>query len=100
MKKISLIAVIGILISMLAGCGQSALVGRWTDTNGGYFEFFSDGTYTSSESNYSGDYSTDGDRLRLSGVLVNDVTLSYKVKGNELIIYSEDGDMSKVFTKE
>ena len=89
MKKFSLIAVIGILIAMLAGCGKSPLVGRWKDRSGGYLEFFSDGTYTM-DSYGSGDYSTDGERLRMSDEFGEDETFSYKVRGNELILYYEE----------
>ena len=44
-------------------------------------EFFKDGTYESDDANYDGSYSIEGDRIKFSGVLVEPVTLSYKIDG-------------------
>lgn len=40
----------------------------------------SDGTYVSDSANYDGTYSTDGNRLRISGILVSDRTFTFNDK--------------------
>ena len=47
-------------------------------------EFFKDGTYESDDANYDGSYSIEGDRIKFSGVLVEPVTLSYKIDGDKV----------------
>lgn len=91
-------------ISVLAACASSkSLSGRWIRTDGNakfsHIEFFSDGTYASSSSNYNGSYSIDGDRLRLSGILVEPLTYTFKVSKNTLTFYSGD-NVQAVFEKE
>ena len=98
MKK-SLVTITSILLiavlclTALCACGspQDALAGKWTKSDGSIMfsnvEFFKDGTYASDSSNYDGSYSVDGDRIKFSGVLVDPVTLSYKIDGNKLFFY-------------
>lgn len=64
-----------------------------------YLEFFSDGTYKSDYPNYYGSYSVDGNRLRMSGVLVEDVTVNYEVNDNNLI-FTNDGREKPIATFE
>lgn len=100
MKKIiSLLAAIFMVISITAcGSSKSAIVGQWK--NGSFkMEFFSDGTYTSTDSNHFGSYSIDGDRIRLEGVLVEDWTYDFKIKGDTLTFYYDNGG-SLELTKE
>lgn len=97
--RVTAVAVIlTICITVFAACGNPAdkLVGRWSKTSGGtsinYLEFFSDKTYKSDYSNYNGSYSIDGNRIRLSGVLVEDMTMNFEVNGDNLIFYSDNGN--------
>lgn len=103
LNKKRIIGIIGvvlcavILIFLFSRCGGAPLVGQWEATGDnvmylGYMpikelEFFSDGTYTSNSPNYSGNYSIEGNRLKLSGILVSPETLSFKVRGNILSLY-------------
>lgn len=95
-KSISaILLVFALCLTTLCACGspQDALAGRWTKIDGGIMfsnvEFFKDGTYESDDANYDGSYSIDGDRIKFSGVLVNPVTLSYKIDGDKLYFYRE-----------
>lgn len=95
MKKFLSIILAVILTISIASCGGNKLAGKWIAENGGTFsgiEFFSDGTYSSSESNYSGGYSTDGNRIRLNGILMPDITFTFKVKGDKLTFTDDHGD--------
>lgn len=47
------------------------------------------------KANYFGSYTAENGRLRLDGVLMEDLVFSYELKGDTLIIYddvNEDGD--------
>lgn len=95
------------LVATLVGCSSSTskIVGRWTKTEGrgfSYLEFFSDGTYTSDHVNYEGNYSIDGDRLKLSGILVEAKTYTFEIKGDTLSLYtgSESDSLIAVYEKE
>lgn len=100
MKKIiSVILVTVLILALLASCGSpsSKIVGRWTEVTDdrklfSYIEFFSDSTYISSDPNYSGHYSIDGNRIKLSGILMEDLAGDFEIKGNTLIL---DGDEYK-----
>ncbi|MCI5655374.1 MAG: hypothetical protein SOT80_03540 [Candidatus Pseudoruminococcus sp.] len=101
----SLILIATLLIT-LAACssGDSGIVGRWKKTEGGefsYLEFFSDGTYKSSSANYEGGYSIDGNRLKLSGILVESKTYTFKIEGDTLFLYysSKSNSPTAVFKK-
>lgn len=89
----SIILIAVLCITALCACGspQDALAGRWTKTDGGIMfsnvEFFKDGTYSSDHANYDGAYSIEGDRIKFTGVLVDPVTLSYKIDGDKLFFY-------------
>ncbi len=95
------LALVTVAVTMLASCGGSNLTGRWQDTESSrhYLEFFSDGTYKSDDVNYAGSYSVDGDRMRLSGILMEDITCTFKVSGDTLTIYDDDGEVSSVLKK-
>ncbi len=85
-----------LFISILSGCSNStpkSLSGRYEregNADFSYIEFFSDGKYTSSKSNYEGDYSIDGNRLRLEGILVSSRTYYFKVSGDILMLSSDE----------
>ncbi len=101
MKKLSLILATILSIVMLAGCGGNDLVGRWEDKNSGKFlEFFNDGNYTSDQTNYSGSYSVEGNRVRLSGILMPDKVYTFDISGDELTTYYEDGSVARVYVKQ
>lgn len=95
MKKIKLLTVAGLLMAMLTACGGSSVVGRWEADNSYIhkLEFFSDGTYKSSDANYYGSYSAESGRLRLGGVLMPDKTYKYDIKGKTLTLYFDNGDV-------
>lgn len=94
------------LLLMLAGCGGApkSLSGRYEGEKGSafsYLEFFSDGKYTSSHSNYEGNYSIDGNRIRLEGILVDSKIFYFKTSGNTLeLSYDEDFKSSQVYKKQ
>lgn len=103
MRKFKLFLVVGLMVALLSACGSSAsaLVGRWEAIDKGVkvdygrlseLEFFSDGTYTSDSSNYSGGYSVDGDRMRISGIIASSYSFSFDVSGSTLTIYDDEGD--------
>ena len=100
---------IGIICFAVAICfftfpRNTSLSGRWEPVEGrkpsiGYLEFFKDGTYVSGHSNYEGNYSVDGKRIRLQGVLVDSLTYTYKIKEDKLTLFYSDGDEYCVFEK-
>lgn len=49
------------------------------------------GTYASNQSNHNGTYSVDGDRLRISGILVEDKTFTFQLKGDKLYLDASNG---------
>ena len=102
MKILKTLAFVIATITILTSCGGSKLTGRWQDTESSrhYLEFFSDGTYKSDDVNYAGSYSVDGDRMRLSGILMEDITCTFKVSGNRLTIYNDDGEVLSVLEKQ
>lgn len=109
MKKILPLLIIVVVITTLIGCNSSSssIVGRWSgdsisiERGGSIYEleFFSDGTYTSSHSNYTGSYSISGNRLKLAGLLVSDLTYNFKIHGNTLTFYSDNGNVLYEFKK-
>lgn len=107
LKPAAVLALTVVLVVTLVGCGSStsSIVGRWNKTEGSgfsYLEFFSDGTYTSSHVNYEGNYSIDGDRLKLSGILVEAKTYTFEIKGDTLSLYtsSESDSPTAVYEKD
>lgn len=105
MKKIKLFSVITMLLVLLTSCGgKSALVGHWERENShgtlNEFDFFSNGMYTSDHSNYEGQYSVDGDRLMLQGVMVDSLTYTFKINGKKMTLYYTDGDRGEMATYE
>lgn len=101
---VSILSVV-LLLASLAGCGSKSpsdlIVGQWeipeevenagTTSKLVQLEFFSDGTYTSNRSNYSGDYSIDGDRIKLNGVLAEPLTFTFGLEEDTLTFYYDDG---------
>lgn len=79
------------------------LTGRWelTEDSSGfdYIEFFSNGSYVSSHSNYEGGYQVDGNRMLLEGDLVDDKVFTFKIKGKTLNFYNDEGELFSVFQK-
>lgn len=96
-KVLSVVLTIALLSTFIVACSKSSsLVGTWkkVDTKAGSngftkFEFFSDGTYSSNQVNYSGNYSVDGDRLKLSGILVETKTFTFEIEGDTLKLYTD-----------
>lgn len=96
-RIISIFSIITLLLLLLCSCGGSSLVGHW-ETDGTVerpqfckeLDIFSDGTYSSDESNYSGKYSVDGSRIKFEGILVSAETFNFKASGKTLTLY--DGD--------
>ena len=114
LKKIltSILSVI-ILVALLTGCGSKSpsdlIVGRWiipgeednirTTFSLVALEFFSDGTYTSNLSNYSGNYSIDGDSIKLAGILVEPLTVTFELDENTLTFYSDNGEYMREYQR-
>ena len=102
MRKINFVVVLCMVICMLCCCNSSKtmLSGKWEAVDNGVrvdgtslveLEFFSDGTYTSNSSNYEGNYSIDGDRIRLSGILVSSCTFKFNISKGSLTLYYDNG---------
>ncbi len=110
MKKTKVLSVILsciLIIGLFAACGNKnpkSLSGRYVGEENAqfsYLEFFSDGKYTSSHSNYEGNYSIDGNRIRLEGVLVDSRIYYFRVKGKTLeLSYDEDFEKTYVYVKQ
>ncbi len=93
-KITGLAVLLALLVAMAAGCGASEkkLVGHWEPADGEschfrYIYFYSDGTYSTSSSNYQGTYTAENGNLRLSGYLADDYNATYWFEGDELIIH-------------
>jgi len=105
-KFIKCVSVVVVAVCLFAGCSktpQEELAGRWEVEGKGkfdYLEFFEDGTYVSDESNYEGDYSISGDRIKLEGVLVDSKTYTYEVSGDKLTLYNNDGEVAAEYNRE
>ena len=96
-----------LLTFLLNACGSKSpsdlIVGQWivpgeedragTTSQLVALEFFSDGTYTSNRSNYSGGYSIDGDRIKLDGVLAESLTFTFELDDDTLTFYYDDGEI-------
>lgn len=103
MKKFKLFLVLGIMLGLLSACGsaESKLVGQWEDADGSKIseiEFFCDCTYTTNHPNYISRYSVHGDRIKLAGLLVEDLTYDIKVNSNILKFY-DTGEVEYEYTK-
>ncbi len=93
MKKLTILIAALLTLTIFTACGGSNLTGRWTSVDGDYYiEFFSDGTYITDDANYSGDYSAENGRMKLSGILVPDLVFSYTKSGNTLKLTDESGE--------
>ena len=103
MKPAKILIAAGLLTVLLTACGaDSSIEGRWEIPGRGdetstsdlvKLEFFDDGTYVSNRSNYAGSYSVDGDRLRLEGIMVEPVAVTFEVNGDSLTFYNDDGEI-------
>lgn len=106
MKKILSVIMIAVLTISIVACGSSskALVGRWEynssqskwskgDVRLSELEFFSDGTYSSNIDGYSGTYTIENNRLRLSisGYSRKDMIRSYSFDQGKLILDDDQG---------
>ncbi len=98
MKKLKILIITTILMTLMTSCGGSSLVGQWK-CGSSTLEFFSNGTYKSNDPNYYGDYSVDGDRLMLEGVLMPSVTTTFKVSGDTLTMYDDNGNIDGEYTR-
>ena len=104
-RRLALLMVIILAVSLVLPACKSTedmIVGYWENTEGGqfrYLEFFSDGSYTSSHVNYEGSYSIEGNRLKLTGILVESKTYSFEIKGNTLYLYNRSGDLLATFVR-
>lgn len=99
MKKALLIGLM-LLVMMLTACGgstQNGIVGLWKSSGDesifyNSVEFFSDGTHVTETPGWSGTYTTDGNRLRISGKLYGEV-FSFEItdNGNKLTLTNNLG---------
>ncbi len=106
MKKALLISLM-LFIVLLTACGGSTkndIVGLWKSSGDesifyNSVEFFSDGTHITETPGWSGTYTTDGNRLRISGKLYGEV-FSFEItdKGNKLILTNSLG-YSKTYAR-
>lgn len=109
MKKLKVFVFISFVAAFLISCGgygsfgslENSLVGRWEAVSDGVevdygdldeLEFFSDGTYSSNLTNYSGGYSVEEDSISLSGIIASSYTFSFEVSGDTLTMYDDDGN--------
>lgn len=75
---------------------KKKLQGRWELANDASapfdeLELFSNGEYSSDDSNYNGQYSVDGDRIKFEGILVSPVVCTFSISDNTLtLVYDED----------
>lgn len=107
MKKIiqtlSCLIVVVILLCSCKNSTKNDIVGLWKSTGeeGVFYnsiEFFSDGTHITETQSWSGTYTTDGNRLRISGKLYSDVfSFELSDSGNQLTLTNSLG-YSKVYT--
>lgn len=106
MKKTLLIS-LTLLVVLLTACGagtKNEIVGLWKSSGDesifyNSVEFFSDGTHITETPSWSGTYTTDGNRLRISGKLYGEV-FSFEItdNGNELILTNSLG-YSKTYNR-
>lgn len=99
MKKTVLISFV-LLIVLFTTCGgstKSDIVGVWKSSGKesifyNSIEFFSDGTHVTETPVWSGTYTADGNRLRISGKLYDEV-FSFEItdNGNKLTLTNELG---------
>lgn len=94
---ILIVTISTIFLLTACGNGSSKIIGQWERENTEKvsapfddLEFFSDNTYSSDDSNYNGNYSVDGSRIKFSGILVEPITCSFDVSGKKLTLTYED----------
>ncbi len=106
MKKILAVLLIVVTVFSVSACGLlsgSSIIGKWEAEEGEIsglddLEFF-ENTYTSSSPNYAGNYSISGDRIQLQGILVRTLTYTFKVKGDTLTFYDNDGELLATYKR-
>ena len=103
-QLVLILALMLVIATTFCGCqsNEDKIVGYWKNVEGGrfsYLEFFSDGTYDSSHVNYSGNYSMDGNRLKLTGILVETKVYTFEIKGNTLNLLYSDGEVYASYEK-
>ena len=87
-----------VFVLSLSACApkKDKLVGTWVALDYAcdfdYIYFYSDGTYSSSHSNYKGSYTAEDGRLRLEGFLVDDRNYKYRFDGDILVIETWSGE--------
>ncbi len=106
-----LIAIILLICITLPGCkstedmiiGQWEIVdavgitaGSWNVTYLKRLEFFNDGTYVSNHVNYSGNFSINSSRLKLTGILMPTLTYTFEIKGDALYLYPNSSSSSYI----
>ncbi len=105
-KGIQFLSILTILVFLLCSCGNATndIVGLWKSTGSesifyNSVEFFSDGTHVTKHPSWSGTYTTDGNRLRISGQMYGEV-FSYELSdnGNQLTLTNSLG-YSKTYTR-
>ena len=99
-EKIKIVAVMAMITMLFTACGTSKIVGRWQSFDGSErIEFFSDGTYTSDDVNYQGNYSVDGNRVKLEEILMPDMVREFKVSRDTLTIYDDSGNVVEEYNR-
>ncbi len=105
-KTIQILPLLIILVFLLCSCGNSTndIVGLWESSGSenifyNSVEFFSDGTHVTETPGWSGTYTTDGNRLRISGKLYSEVfSFELSNNGNQLILTNSLG-YSKTYAR-
>ena len=111
-RRVSLLIIVLMLISLiLPGCKRTEdmIIGRWeiVDAVGitagswdvtylRHLEFFEDSTYISNHVNYSGSYSINSTRLKLTGILMPTLTYTFEIKGDMLYLYPSSSTSSYI----
>ena len=106
MKKALLISLMWLIVLLTAceGSTKNDIVGLWKSSGDesifyNSVEFFSDGTHVTETPGWSGTYTTDNNRLRISGKLYGEV-FSFEItdNGNKLTLTNSLG-YSKTYTR-
>lgn len=106
LKNVMVILVVMILLAMILGlCSNSSsndIVGLWKSTGKedvfyNSIEFFSDGTHITETPGWCGTYTTDENRLRISGKLYSEV-FTFRLDKNELTLTNSLG-YSKIYSR-
>ena len=106
-KSFKFMSLIMLIVILLCSCGSNSkndIVGYWKSSGDesifyNSVEFFSDGTHITETPGWSGTYTAEGSRLRISGKLYGEV-FSYKITngGNQLTLTNNLGH-SKTYSR-